>query len=290
MRESKEIYLQNLKKHHKTIEIIIEQNYDIKTRYLEVLSWGYTTTAFYIKTENDSFIVRLSTYSVKKEQSMRKEITLSQLLKPTVPCCEYIKARNGGFMLINDDKILRISKYIEGVPPFDFDPQVLNQTVNYLKMIHKYNNDALQLPYFENTKGKNYKLLHGDLTPSNILISYGKIVGILDFELAIFGPIEWDLSRTAVFFWFRTDVMPFDTILNQILGTYRENEAVEITDEINANLLLEFSQMHLESHLNNIRMNKNDYDNLSEWEHDCNFAADKLKKLTTYTKLGLGKT
>lgn len=267
----KKQYIGKLKIYHKKLEEFIKEHYGLDTDYLENTSWGYNTTTFYLKTKQGDYVARLGGYSTEKEENVRKDIMLTNLLRSHVPTAEYIRTKDGSyFKIFNEDKIVRVTKYIQGTPPFNMTLDVLKEAVSYLKNIHQHPVDNLDLPL---KPGKHPKLLHGDLTPSNILISFDKIVGIVDFEMAVLGPVEWDLARCAVFGWYRMSDVAIEKALQIVAETYND-------PTLDTDLLIEFAVKNAQEHLKNVKSHKEFYDNAKDWENDLKDAKTKLETIT----------
>src|SRR5258708_22535427 len=106
-------YITNLEKYHKKIEHHLLQNYGLKTTFLNVIGWGYTTMAYYIKTDQGEYVTRISAASKQKEQAIKKEIALSHELNKHLPTVTYLTTNGGNFITIFEDRILRVSTYID---------------------------------------------------------------------------------------------------------------------------------------------------------------------------------
>ncbi len=267
----KENYLKGLQKYHKLLEQVLFEEYNISTDYLEVLGWGFTTTAFYIKSKNNAYLVRLSNYSKEKLESVNKEITLSNYFNAQIPTSKYLKNRSGEYTSMYEDRIFRVSEYIEGLSPFDIDMDIFKQMIGVLKIIHNFEIPSITLPKkpYEN---KPLRFLHGDLTPSNILISYGKIVGVLDFEMGLLGPVERDLAKTTLFGWYRMPGSTFENVLTSALGFYNYKEA-------DIKLIMKYILEYAEEFLDNIISHKKIYNHKEDWVHDFDFAKGKISEL-----------
>ena len=281
MSNEKEAYLANLAKYHQELENFIFSEYGIKTIYSEAMSWGYNTTVFYIQSERGNFVAKLTHATSEKLKKIEKEIALSNKLHSELPTSKYLLNKYGKWTCgyeaplsgakVDKNMVFRISEYIAGTPPFDMNFGILEQAVGFLKKTHTLKIFEVPIPTYENG---NYNIfLHGDLTPSNILISFGKICGIVDFEEAMFGPIEYDLSRLAVFSWFRIKEKKF----GEILGFVSEKYGGEVNQDLSKKISLD----HAKSHLDNTIMNKNHYENIKGWEHDCDFAQSMLDRIST---------
>jgi len=259
-------------KYHQKLEEVIKREYDLIPTFSNPISWGYTTNAFYIKTNEGDFAARLSKNSPEKIRTIEKDIEISRALENVLPVPKYIKNRNGDYLsIIQEEKddyailisnsIIRLHKFIEGVLPFDMTENILAQCVDLVKTLHIFS-----VPI---RRGAEDSLLHGDLTPSNFLVAYGKIVAVLDFEKTFVGPVEYDLSKMAVFFWFRMPAHTFPEIMQLILNRY---DSVTI----NVDTLYKFSVQHAQNHLANIANNKKRYSNQKEWEKEYSFVKEKF--------------
>ena len=277
MSNEKEAYLANLAKYHQELEDFIFSEYGIKTTYSEAMSWGYNTTVFYIQSNRGNFVAKLTHPTPEKLIKIEKEITLSNKLHNELPTSKYLLNKNGEWTCKFKDMVFRISEYVAGTPPFDMNFDILEQAVSFLKKIHSIKVSEVSIPTYE--EGNYDTFLHGDLTPSNILISFGKICGIVDFEEAMYGPIEYDLSRLAVFSWFRMKENKFSEILDFVTQKYGVSVNSKSVDQ---KLLKKISLDHAKSHLDNTIMNKTHYEKPEDWEHDCDFAQSMLNGITAY--------
>ncbi len=270
----KESYLKGLQQYHKLLERTLLEEYNISADYLEVLAWGFTTTAFYIKSKNNAYLVRLSNYSKEKLESVNKEITISNYFNSKIPTSKYLKNKSGEYTGIYEDRILRISEFIEGIAPFDIDTDIFKQMIGVLKVIHASEIPNIDLPG-KPFESKPLRFLHGDLTPSNILISYGKIVGVLDFEMSLLGPVERDLAKTILFGWYRMPGSKFEDVLTSALGFYNYKE-------MDIKLMMKYVFEYAQEFLDNIISHKNIYLHTEDWEHDFDFAKGKLSELALF--------
>jgi len=258
--KAKQNYIAGLKAYHKDLTEVVEKNYGVKTQYLEVLSWGYHTTALYIKTEDDQeYLIKLSNWSAEKEKLVLKDIKLSQDLRSVIPTPVYIPNHSGKYITRHQNKILRLSHYISGLAPLDMNYDILGQMVGVLKKIHGYN------------------ILHGDLTPHNVLVSYGKLVAVMDFELSFKGPREYDLARTSVFSWNYFNNEEFENVAKFVLEKYADGK---IDPDLFYRMCVENSRKHLDAVINH----RQDYDSEQDWKSDYDFAKNQLEKLTSLLK------
>jgi tRNA A-37 threonylcarbamoyl transferase component Bud32 len=270
MDTGKTAYVANLKKYHEQLAQVLMTYYDITPMYMEVLSWGYNTTAFYIKSAGGEFSMRIVDFSEPRQEALIKDIAVSRKLGLYLPTAEYIESKAQKFLtaftdIENEKKLMRVAKFITGVQPFDMTTDILNQAIAYLKRMHDVQvSDELkpELGRIENPK-KQYVLLHGDLTPSNLLVSFGKVVAILDFERAALGPIEYDLARTTVFCWFRMATESFRQVFDNVADSY---------GNVNKDLMFRYSLDHAKEHLDNVTQAKARYTEESLWQKDLTFA------------------
>ncbi len=302
MQNSRDKYLANVRDFHKRLEELITDKYKLKVTHTNPMTWGYTTTAFFVETTSGNFVAKLTNNaSDSKLKNIQREIAISELVKNAVPTSEYVRNTEGNFITpaaLPQNSLLRLTKYIKGVPPFDCNLDILGQVTQLIKTIHNipYNAERARpakqrqtateddnIDYKRawpsvfpsattKTRGQALfplKLNHGDLTPSNVLISHGKVVAITDFEEAVIALPEWDLSRMAVFFWFRTHDKSFAGVLKFIVEKY-DNKSLDLE------LILNLSIAHARKHLENIVSNKARYENTNQWSDEYNFASESL--------------
>lgn len=256
----KQDYIAGLKTYHKDLTDVVKKNYGVKTQYLEVISWGYHTTAFYIKVrDNAEYLLKLTAWSEEKEKLILKDIKLSQDLKSVLPTPVYIPNHSGSYITRYQDKILRLSHYISGLAPLAMDYDILGQMVDVLKKVHGFN------------------IIHGDLTPHNVLVSYGKLIAVMDFELSFDGPKEYDLARTSVFSWNYFKDEPFENIAKFVLEKYAD-------DKIDPDLFYKLCVKNSRKHLDAVTNHRRDYDSEQDWKRDHDFAKNQLDKLTSLFK------
>lgn len=273
-------YILKTQKYNKHIEDIIIQEYDLEIKFLNLINWGYNTTAFYLETSIGKLILRLSTYSEEKLQVIQKDILISELLADVLPIPHFIKSKKGNLICVITDeqgvkRILRLSDHMEGVMPFNPDKEVIHQTAAFLKKLHTQV-PAEKLALLKKSSMLEIKdnapavLVHGDLTPSNVLISHNKLVRVVDFENACIGPKEIDLARSSVFFWFRMPNFKFEEVLCMFLDAYN--------DEVNSDMLYDFSRAFLVEHVENVTNSKEVYESENAWNEDIKFSKQMLAK------------
>lgn len=271
-------YILKTQKYNKHIEDIIVQEYDLEIKFLNLINWGYNTTAFYLETSIGKLILRLSTYSEEKLQVIQKDILISELLSDVLPIPRFIKSKKGNLICVITDeqgvkRILRLSDHMEGVMPFNPDKEVIHQTATFLKKLHTQV-PAEKLTLLKKSSMLEIKenapavLVHGDLTPSNVLISHNKLVRVVDFENACIGPKEIDLARSSVFFWFRMPNFKFEEVLCMFLDAYN--------DEVNSDMLYDFSRAFLVEHVENVTNSKEVYESENAWNEDIKFSKQML--------------
>ena len=86
-------YILKTQKYNKHIEDIIVQEYDLEIKFLNLINWGYNTTAFYLETSAGKLILRLSTYSEEKLRDIQKDILISELLADILPIPRFVKSK-----------------------------------------------------------------------------------------------------------------------------------------------------------------------------------------------------
>lgn len=290
-KEGKQKYIQDLKFYHKGLEIFLKNNYGIKTEYLEVMSWGYVSTALYIKTtEGKEIVARIGEYSKEKIKNIERDYNVTKYLSQKVPTSEYILDKNGRYLISYEDnevlrlaekpdllikskkRVIRLSDYIQGTPPFDMNLKIFTQAVEILKIIHQQ-----EIPTYINLekskyKNGNEKLLHGDLTPSNILVSFGNVAAVVDFEESCIGPVEWDLARCAFFGWGRMKNVEYKKVIETLYVTYKEKT-------LDIKSLIEFSIENAYLHLNNVMKHKERYETYEKWKEDFDISKRQVDEL-----------
>lgn len=248
-------YIAGLKAYHKDLTDVVEKSYGVKTLYLEVISWGYHTTALYLKATDDAeYLIKLTDWSEEKEKLILKDVKLSQDLKSAIPTPVYIPNQSGKYITRYQDKILRLSHYISGLAPLDMNYDILGQMVGVLKKIHSFN------------------ILHGDLTPHNVLVSYGKLVAVMDFELSFEGHKEYDLARASVFSWNYFKDESFENVAKFVLEKYAD-------DKIDPDLFYRLCIENAKKQVDFISKHVKDDNLKGDWRKDYEFSLKQLKKL-----------
>lgn len=270
-------YIQGLRTYHKKLEGVLRQNYNVDTKYLEVLSWGYHTTAFYIKSsDNKEYLLKLADWNEEKEANIKKDLDLSDFLRPAIPTPIYIKNISNEYTCQFEDKILRLSHYISGLAPLKMNFDVLGQMVDVLRKIHAFATSHESGRAVHGTRPARAMsqsvLLHGDLTPHNVLVSYDKIVAVMDFEMSFTGSKEYDLARTAVFSWNYMKNIQFENVAQAVLEKYA-------AENIDADLFYRLVVENAQEHLNSVKKHRADYDQHKDWEKDHDFALRQLQRL-----------
>ena len=261
----KEKYLKNLEKYHHDLAKTLKNEYNIAATYTEAMAWGYTSTIFYIKTKDIDYITKISAADEEKIRGLEKDIYLSKTLKTIIPTSKHIKNINGLYLTTFKKSTMCVAHHIRGMPPFDMNEIIFKEAMQKLRLIHQFPTDDLD-PY---VSGKGV-FLHGDYTPSNILVSYDKIVGILDFEMAHLGKKEWDIAKAVVFFWFRWPNTSFEKALKTALEGYRDNS-------LDTKKITSLAKTHTHTHLKNIVAHKEHYEDQKTWDGECDFVLERLK-------------
>ncbi len=277
------------KEFHKALEELIQQNWGVNVEFSDPFSWGYTSTSIYIRTqESKEYIAMLAVDSPQKRESIKKNIEITRRLKLAVKTPEYVRTIHGEYLLLIprieiphgqdvENRILTLGKFIPGIPPFDVTNGILQQGIKLLYEIHTCGLDKNEeignlLPKI---KGHKQTFLHGDMTPSNLLVHNNKLTGVLDFEMALIGPVEYDISRFVIFSWFRRKEKELKEILEMVSTQYSERAK----SQLNRELLKTFMLLHVQKHVHNIRRHKNSYKELTKFNRDIEFAEKRLETL-----------
>jgi len=274
------------KEYHQRLEQIVEEKFGIDVVYSENFSWGYTSTSTYIKDINDNeFIARISDTTPEKEGVTKKDIEINSKINLSVGTREYIQNKEGqkityikeekdsqGNILIQN-RMLTFYPYLHGMPPFDMTREIFEQAIKILHEVHQVDPQIFncELSKIEGAQEGKEKFLHGDMTPSNMLVSYGKIEAIVDFEFACVGPVEYDIARCAVFSWFR---MKKDQNLRDLLEFAQQT----YPEKLGRQLLKKYAIDHTKSHLENIKRHEESYQNKKDYRKEKKFAQKMLRK------------
>ncbi|MBP8960700.1 aminoglycoside phosphotransferase family protein [Patescibacteria group bacterium] len=269
---------------HEKIEEIIKENWGIQPKFSDPFSWGYSSTGIYIKdTQEREYVAMLAQNSKEKKQAMEKNIAIANSIKLSVRTPKQLKTKAGKFLIELDkievpsgksveNKLMSLGYFLSGILPFDMNLDIVGQATKVLEEIHQIPAGQINFP-LEKIECDTPKFLHGDLTPSNMLISYGKVVAVLDFELSLIGPVEYDLARLGVFSWFRMTGVSYGKVLSQITDAYSNNN---LSDE----MLKEFSYLHCKMHLDNVERHKDIYETSEKYQEERLFAEKMVKNLT----------
>lgn len=271
-------YHQKVIEYESHLKDFIQQKYSLKINFLTLMNWGYTTTAYYMKTDKGNFVCRISKFSKDKEEGLTKDIQVSNILMDSYNIPAYINSNQGEYLLkyvdlMGQSQLLRISDHIEGVIGFNISIENVRDLALFLHKLHHELPNEQDIKLKELFKPNEGKFLHGDLTPTNCLISYGKVVRIVDFEHSFFGSIEYDLARTAVFCWFHLENLKFTEIEEILLSAYKTK------DQIDTNILHDFAQNNIAKLIYNIKKHTQDYENEQKLNDELKFAMNMEKKL-----------
>ena len=260
---------------------VITSNYGLTISFIELISWGYTTNCFYIKTIKGDFVARVSDFSEEKVQDIKRDMLISSLLGSEFLLPTFLKTTNEEdlvtFMdLDNKKRLLRISDHKEGVMPFALDEELLVKITEYLYTLHNTVpvttlNQLRDSGLVPSVPSPRQVLLHGDLTPSNVLIANGDIVRVVDFEMARFGPPEYDLAKTALFSWFYLNKKDFAEIAEIVTRAY--------VKDLNIKLFNDYAKTHLNTHLVNTLNHEGSYQNPADFQRDVTFTKSMLLRL-----------
>lgn len=256
------------------IKSILRSEYAITPGVFEKSAWGYNTTAYYVELGTKKYIAKVTDNTKQRLARCQKDVCISTLLSSVLPTPLYLKNKHGSYVTSTSGIIIRVAQYVEGTSPFNMAFPIYRGMLNYLKLLH-------QIPveeYWFALKDFDFKVLedtrtflHGDLTPSNVIVSDDKVVGILDFEDSLLGPVEYDLARSAVFSWFRTKNTRFKEIFEFTLKNY--------SPQADKEKLLFYCVSHSQNHLDQVLAHKDTYTNKSFWNDDFNFSAKALKEI-----------
>lgn len=259
------------------IRSILTSEYGIVPNILEKSAWGYNTVAYYAQEGTDKFVVKVTNNVGQALSRCQKDVRMSALLSGVLPTPVYLQNKRHDYILAMPQAIVRVAKYIDGTAPFRMTLPIYLDMLIHLRKLHEFSlgsnsslADDLRLAVVEGGR----VLLHGDLTPSNVIVFQDKVVGVLDFEDSLIGPIEYDLAKSAVFSWFRTENIAFREVFDFTLASYPA--------DLDKEKLLSYCVAHSQNHLDQILAHKHLYKDKGFWRDDFEFsakAAEEIKSL-----------
>ena len=261
--------------------ILLEYEYGIKATLIDKSAWGFTSTAYYVRDgANRQYIAKVAMVSEEKLAKSQKDILLSTLLHGVVNTPNYLRNSQGEYLTVGKELLLKVADYIEGTAPFDMNTKILEQMAITLKKIHCFPlaDVNYELRGYESVlqgidvKGSETKLLHGDFTPSNVIVADNVIKGVIDMEDSLTGPVEYDLAVSAVFGWFRMKNIPFTKALDSVKNAY--------DGKVSQSLLNTFAVEHTRRYLNHVKNSKENYKDESNWQDDFNFAQKAFETIS----------
>lgn len=258
------------------LQAILEAEYKITPQILEKSAWGYNTVAYYVQQDAKEYVAKVTPFTESRSAGCQKDVRLSALFSSVLPTPVYLKNTNGEYLTLSSGLIVRVASYLRGTSPFEMTLPVYRQLLKYLEVLHKIpvtelwsDLKDLNLPVLEDTR----IVLHGDLTPSNVIVADNSIVGVLDFEDSLLGPVEYDLARSAVFCWFRMKEAGFKFVFDYTLQEYSG-----LVDKMK---LLNYCVQHAQNHVSQVVNNKEKYDDAVFWQDDYNFSTKALAEIKT---------
>jgi aminoglycoside phosphotransferase (APT) family kinase protein len=272
---------------HRTLENVIAREFEITPRYSSLHSWGYSTTAYYVETKNPSrnYVVRLTPFSEERKMRIKKDNEMAMYLRDKLPIPAILPNKYGeGFSFIErevdsrgivmlENSFLRLSEHAQGALPVELTEDIYRQLLELLNNIHAIPCENLGLGALDAISGSTGPgvLLHGDLTPMNVLVYNDKVVAVFDFEEACVGPVEWDVAKTLVFSWFRLPRRSFTEMLEMTRRFYSR--------DVSPDLILTFARKHIGDRLKDIIDHKDSHNDQYFWDSDYNFTQGKLVEL-----------
>lgn len=233
---SKSRIIQNGIEYGNKIRKHLKNSYNIENvEFINCYSWGFNTSAFYIHIdENTKYTARISS-NLNKGKNLLNDIYWSNKLKSIVTTSEFIKDRFNNEISFFGNSYFRLSKHIEGTAPFEMNFEIFDQIIEKLTLIHNFE-----------IKGKEC-LIHGDTTPSNFLVSYEKLVGILDFEETRFGYPEEDFGKLTIFSSTRDIEKSFLDYLDRTLSK---------SPYLDRDKIIHFAKISVKKYIENLENNK----------------------------------
>lgn len=264
------------------MNLVISDSYGLKAGYLELISWGYHTTAYYVKTsKNRDLLLAESAWSADKEAKVGKDISIALYLDKKLPVPRYLPTKQKGLQFTLAGKIYRLSEFA-GLSPLKMDYHVLGQMLAILKKLHHISPPAtLKSKKVHTNQNEAHSFLHGDPTPHNFLVTNNKLSAMLDFELCYVGRIEEDLGKCIVFSWNYMHNRPFEEVYRYVIDSYSR-----ILDQA---LVYKEALTSLQNHLASVLKHKDKYSTRTEWERDFTFTNTQLNRLKEAGRTLVGK-
>lgn len=260
------------------LKSILKEQYNLEPKILDRSTWSHSTVNYYIElADGDRYIAKINPISEERYETLQKDIYFSNLLRDTLPSQHYLESKSGEYILETHERLIRVAHFISGVPPFEMNMEVFGQIIKYLKIIHDFPIERIktEIPELFPEIRQNRKFLHGDLTEANVLIAENKIIGIIDFEYACIGPVEWDISKSIVFCWGRMLDKEPQVVFNRALDVYGEG--------FSETLIKNFCLKHIETRIQNNEKNREKYPNQDEWGQENVYYKNMYTRMSKVT-------
>lgn len=275
------------KEYHERLEMLLKKHFGIEPTFSDNFSWGYTSRSFYVKTaEGKEYVAKVAEASTEKRTAVEKDIAITSALDLSVKTPTYLKTQEDGFFIevkeekargvtLMKERLITLAPFLHGMPPFEMTFDIFRQAISLLAEIHKTQPGnikeylyKMEMP--DEPENKTPAFLHGDLTPSNMLVSYGKLAAVVDFELAAWGPVEYDLSRCALLCWFH---MSEKVSIKKVLDTVEEH----YPSKLRRKTLEKYLLGNAEKNLANLQANKSRHEDKKAYRKEVKFAKKRLR-------------
>ena len=254
----------------------VRNKYGVEPYVFEKMSWGYNSTTFYLEglvgSQKVRYAVKLSNLSKKRLESLKKDLFFAEFLSDVAKTPKYVKNRQGEFLTVVGQTVIKVSEMVDGIPPFDMNFDIFKQVLEVLKRVHTHKLPSIKLEVID--EGTN--LLHCDLTPSNVFVSHGNVVGITDFEFVCIGLVEYDIAKSVVFcwysMWYKGKGPSFKEVFKKATQNYKN---------LDEEKLKKYALFHAKHFLEDIKKHKESYADQNYWKYRYDFAKERLKDLRT---------
>lgn len=259
----------------KSIQNFIKQTYDIDVKFTNVFSWGYNSASIYVLDKKDNaFVARVREYNRDAKEKLHKEIFFADYFKDLFITPKFVKSKKDESITYFKGHTFLIHKHISGIAPFDMDLEILAKACIIAHSIHQLEIPDYPLVKFKSTQKYDPKLLHGDITPYNLLTENNDLVALLDYEEVMTGPIERDLARLCLISWFKmaesTDIM-LSTCVDAAINAYPTS--------IDRDYLASLIKEQLNERISNINKNKINYPSDTSFRQELDYVEQFMPRI-----------
>ena len=263
------------KRNAKSIENFITKTYNLDVKFSNVFSWGYNSASIYILDKNDNaYVARVREYNKTVKEKLNKEIFFADYFKTLFRTPSFVKTSKGEYITYFKGHSILIHKHISGVAPFDMDLEILGKACEIAYRVHQLKIPDYPLQKYSTKASYKPKLLHGDITPYNLLTENNDLVALLDYEEIMIGPLERDLARLVLISWFKlaeTSDILISTCVNVAVKSY--------PGQVNEAMLIQIIHEQLNERINNIKKHKKNYKSALAYKQEMAYVEQFLARM-----------